>query len=112
MLTCPANSSYRLSAVLDSTNPDLSAFAKRSGRAIVTIGASDTRASRSAQIDYYQAVLDRMGRSSVDGFLRLFVIPQANHGLGGTVYGVHGEGRAIPTPPLASTYERFAYLVS
>ena len=100
-----------ISADLDSTNPDLSAFAKNGGKAIITIGTNDTLASPGAQLDYYQAVLDRMGRPAVDGFARLFVIPQANHGLGGTVYGIDGEGKAIPTPPLANGYERFAYLV-
>jgi feruloyl esterase len=100
-----------ISADLDSTNPDLSAFAKNAGKAIITIGTNDTLASPGAQLDYYQAVLDRMGRPAVDGFARLFVIPQANHGLGGTVYGIDGEGKTIPTPPLANGYERFAYLV-
>lgn len=100
-----------ISADLDSTNPDLSAFARRGGKAIVTIGTNDTLASPGAQLDYYQAVLDRMGRQNVDSFARLFVIPQANHGLGGTVYGTDGEGRTIPTPPLANGFERFAYLV-
>jgi len=43
-----------LSAVLDSTNPDLSAFARRGGKMIVTIGTNDTLASPGAQLDYFQ----------------------------------------------------------
>lgn len=101
-----------ISADLDSTNPDLSAFAKRGGKAIVTIGTNDTLASPGAQLDYYQAVIDRMGQAAVNGFARLFVIPQANHGLSGTVYGIDGEGKTIPSAPLATGYERFAYLVN
>ena len=50
---------------------------------IVAIGTNDTLASPGAQLDYYQAVIDRLGRAKVDAFARLFVIPQANHGLGG-----------------------------
>ena len=51
-----------ISRVLDSTNPDLSAFRKRGGKMIVTIGTNDTLASPGAQLDYYQAVIDKMGR--------------------------------------------------
>ena len=84
-----------LSAILDGTNPDLSAFQKRGGKMIVTIGTNDTLASPGAQLDYYQSVLDRMGRATVDGFARFFVMPQTGHGLSGTNYGVDGEGRTI-----------------
>ena len=83
-----------LSAILDGTNPDLSAFQKRGGKMmIVTIGTNDTLASPGAQLDYYQSVLDRMGRATVDRFARFFVMPQTGHGLSGTSYGVSGEGR-------------------
>ena len=42
----------QLSEWLDSTNPDLSRFADRGGRMIVTIGTDDTLASPGAQMDY------------------------------------------------------------
>jgi hypothetical protein len=41
-----------ISSWLDSTNPDLSAFAKRRGKMIVAIGTNDTLASPGAQLDY------------------------------------------------------------
>jgi len=100
-----------LSAVLDSTNPDLSAFARRGGKMIVTIGTNDTLASPGAQLDYYQSVLDRMGRASVDRFARLFVMPQTGHGLSGTNYGVDGDGRAIPSQPIPNRYDQVGLLV-
>jgi hypothetical protein len=100
-----------ISRSLDSTNPDLRPFAARGGRMIVTIGTNDTLASPGAQLDYYQSLLDTMGRAAVDDFARLFVIPQATHGLTGTVYGIDGAGKTIPTPAIANDYERFAYLV-
>jgi hypothetical protein len=100
-----------ISRTLDSTNPDLRPFAAGGGKMIVTIGTNDTLASPGAQLDYYQAVLDTMGRAAVDGFARLFVIPQASHGLSGTVYGVDGAGKTIATPAIANDYERFAHLV-
>jgi feruloyl esterase len=99
-----------LSAMLDGTNPDLSAFAKRGGRMIVTIGTNDTLASPGAQLDYYQAVLDRMGRAAVDRFARLLVMPQAGHGLSGTNYGQTGDGRVIPTAPIPNRYDQAGLL--
>jgi feruloyl esterase len=101
-----------ISASLDSTDPDLRRFAARGGKMIVTIGTNDTLASPGAQLDYYQSLLDTMGRVAVDTFARLFVIPQAGHGLAGTVYVVDGAGKTIPTPAIANDYERFGYLVS
>ncbi|HEV8347584.1 MAG TPA: tannase/feruloyl esterase family alpha/beta hydrolase, partial [Vicinamibacterales bacterium] len=95
---------HELAAILDSTNPDLSAFAKRGGRMIVTIGTNDTLASPGAQLDYYQSVLEQMGRAAVDRFARLFVMPQTGHGLGGTNYGQTGDGRVIPTTPIPNRY--------
>jgi hypothetical protein len=99
-----------LSAILDGTNPDLSAFHTRGGKMIVTIGTNDTLASPGAQLDYYQSVLDRMGRGTVDRFARLFVMPQTGHGLTGTNYGVDGEGRAIPASPIPNRYDQLGLL--
>jgi feruloyl esterase len=88
---------------LDSTNPDLSAFQKRGGKMIVMIGTMDDIASPGAQLDYYQSVLDKMGRKNVDQFARLFVVPQTGHGLSGRGSKVNGKGetveaRNIPSP--------------
>jgi len=100
-----------LSAILDSTDPDLRRFAKRGGRMIVTIGTDDTLASPGAQLDYYQAVHDNMGRRAVDEFARLFVVPQANHGLVARTADVDGAGKAVERTALPTSYERFAVLV-
>jgi len=100
-----------LSKILDSTDPDLRAFANRGGRMIVTIGTNDTLASPGAQLDYYQAVIDRMGRRAVDAFARFFVIPQANHGLAAATADVDGNGKPLARTALPSAYERFAVLV-
>ena len=100
-----------LSAVLDSTDPDLRPFAKRGGKMIVTIGTDDTLASPGAQLDYYQSVLDTMGRRTVDEFARLFVIPQANHGLAARTADIDGAGKPLERTPLPTTFERFALLV-
>ena len=86
-----------ISKWLDSTDPDLSAFYKRGGKMIVTIGTDDTLASPGTQLDYYQSVLDKMGRDTVDAFARFFVIPQVGHGLSGRSYGTTGDGKSVPT---------------
>ena len=97
--------------VLDSTNPDLSAFQKRGGKMIVAIGTNDTLASPGSQLDYYQSVLDKMGRSKVDEFARLYVLPQTGHGLSGKNYATDGDGKQIESKPIPNTFDRFALLV-
>jgi feruloyl esterase len=99
-----------LSRWLDSTDPDLRAFAARGGRMIVTIGTDDTLASPGAQLDYYQSVIDTMGRDAVDRFARLFVIPQVNHGLMGRNAARDGDGRDIPAAPLPNQFDKVSML--
>jgi feruloyl esterase len=100
-----------ISAWLDSTNPDLSAFAKRGGKMIVAIGTNDTLASPGAQLDYYQSVLDKLGRSTVDEFARFYVLPQTGHGLSGSSYTVDGDGRTITRKAIPSRFDRVAMLM-
>jgi|SRR5690242_19245724 len=100
-----------LSQWLDATNPDLSAFQKRGGKMIVAIGTNDTLASPGSQLDYYQSVLDKMGRSKVDGFARFYVLPQTGHGLSGTNYATDGDGKQIESKPIPNMWDRFALLV-
>jgi len=99
-----------LSQVLDSTNPDLRGFEKRGGKMIVTIGTNDTLASPGAQLDYYQAVLDKMGRRTVDQFARFFVMPQTGHGLSGTSYTTDGTGKTLTPAPIPNRYDQTALL--
>jgi len=100
-----------LSAILDSTNPDLSAFQKRGGKMIVAIGTNDTTAPPGEQLDYYKSVIDKMGRSNVDAFARLFVLPQTGHGLTGTSYTTDGEGKPQEARQVPSTFDRVTLLV-
>jgi pimeloyl-ACP methyl ester carboxylesterase len=100
-----------ISAWLDATNPDLSAFQKRGGKMIVAIGSNDTLASPGSQLDYYQSVLDKMGRSKVDRFARLYVLPQTGHGLSGNNYTTDGDGKQIEAKPVPNKFDRVAILV-
>jgi feruloyl esterase len=101
-----------LSQWLDSTSPDLTKFAARGGKIIVTIGTDDTLASPGAQLDYYQSLIDTMGQPRLDAFARLFVMPQAGHGLSGRNYGFDGEGKAVPVAPIPNAFDRFALLAN
>jgi pimeloyl-ACP methyl ester carboxylesterase len=100
-----------LSEILDSANPDLTAFNRRQGKMIVINGTNDTLASPGAQLDYYQSVIDKMGQSAVDQFARFFVIPQTGHGLSGTNYSVDGDGKTIPSAAIPNGFNRLSTLM-
>jgi len=93
----------QISEWLDATNPDLGPFYKHGGKIIIIIGTMDFVASPGAQLDYYKSLIDKMGQKKVDQFARLYVVPQAGHGLSGKSYKENGEGvtvgtRNIPAP--------------
>jgi len=101
----------QLSQWLDSTNPDLNRFANRSGKMIVTIGTNDTLASPGAQLDYYQALIDKIGQDKLRKFARLYVLPQTGHGLSGRNLGVDGEGKKIEVRPIPNSVDRIRLLM-
>ena len=80
----------QISALMDSTNPDLSAFAAHGGKLIVKEHMADYAQSPFAGISYYQSVVSKMGQTAVDQFMRLYVTPGVAHG-GGGVSGTTGE---------------------
>ena len=91
-----------ISEWLDATDPDLTAFYSYGGKIILTIGTMDLVASSGAQLDYYKSVINKMG-SKVDEFARMYVVPQAGHGLSGRSCNLNGDGvevevRNIPAP--------------
>jgi hypothetical protein len=53
-----------------------------------------------------------MGRDAVDRFARLFVMPQAGHGLSGTSYTTTGDGKANAPAPIPNTYDRLTLLMN
>jgi feruloyl esterase len=68
-----------VSALMDSTHPDLSAFAARGGKLIVSEHMADYAQSPYAGIEYYRSVVERLGQPVADKFLRLYVTPGADH---------------------------------
>ena len=82
------------SALIDSTNPDLSAFFARGGKLIIRENAADRAQSPLMGIDYYHAVVARLGQAAVDPSARLYVSPSSTHsGNARTVT----DKRAVPT---------------
>lgn len=95
----------------DSTNPDLSRFQKRGGKLLAVIGTNDMIASPGAQLDYFQSVIDTMGRNTVDSFARFWVLPQTDHGLAGKSHPVTGEGKPNPVFEIPNSFDRLGLLI-
>jgi feruloyl esterase len=68
-----------VSALMDSTDPDLSRFAARGGKLVISENMADYAQSPYAGIHYYRSVVARMGQAAADDFLRLYVTPGADH---------------------------------
>ena len=67
------------SALMDSTNPDLSAFFARGGKLIIRENGADRAQSPQMGINYYKSVADRLGQPTVDQSARLYVSPGSTH---------------------------------
>ncbi|MFM1990831.1 MAG: hypothetical protein RJA99_3788 [Pseudomonadota bacterium] len=68
-----------VSALMDATDPDLSAFHARGGRLLILENLADYAQSPYAGIGYVDSVVARMGRERVDTFLRLYTAPGVDH---------------------------------
>jgi hypothetical protein len=82
-----------ISALIDSTDPDLSRFADRGGRLILKENMSDHAISPFNGIAYYRSMVEKLGQASVDSFMRFYVTPGASHGGDGIS---SADGTAIP----------------
>lgn len=70
-------------ALNDATNPDLSAFQKAGGKLILWHGWADQHISPLFTIQYYEAMQNQMGESTVGQFARLYLVPGVGHCGGG-----------------------------
>ncbi|ABM32167.1 tannase/feruloyl esterase family alpha/beta hydrolase [Paracidovorax citrulli] len=73
----------RLADMMDTTDPDLSAFAARGGKLLIWYGMADTCVSVYRTAAYFDTVRDRLGDDRVRGFARLFTTPSVGHNLDG-----------------------------
>jgi len=73
-----------VSALMDSTNPDLGPFQARGGKLILLENLGDYAQSPYAGIGYFEAVVQKLGRDRVGSFMRLYTAPGVDHvGTGG-----------------------------
>jgi tannase/feruloyl esterase len=64
---------------LNAIDPDLSAFQKGGGKLILYHGWSDPALPPTATIDYYNKVIAKIGRTSADDAVRLYMVPSMQH---------------------------------
>jgi Tannase and feruloyl esterase len=66
-------------ALLDATNPDLTAFASAGGKLILWHGWADQHISPITTIAYYEAMQAAMGKDKVEAMSRLYLLPGVQH---------------------------------
>ena len=83
----------QVSALMDSTNPDLSAFLAHGGKLILKEHGADFAQSPFQGINYYKSVVAKLGQTRVDQFIRFYVMSGAGH----NGFGVDSFGAPIPS---------------
>jgi feruloyl esterase len=79
----PAQADARMAAILNSDDPDLTAFKARGGKLILYHGWADAAITPYSTLQYYDAVRRTMGAEAADSFSRLYMVPGMAHCLGG-----------------------------
>lgn len=69
-----------VSAQVNATNPDMSAFAGQGGKLILYTSLSDQLVEPFGLIAYFNQVVQTMGQSNTDGFVRYYTAPGVTHG--------------------------------
>lgn len=87
-----------LGALMNATNPDLSAFRARGGKLIEYKGWSDVISNPNWTAQYYDMVAKKFGMEEAQEFYRLFLMPSVGHCTGGHGPNTIG-GLEQPTPP-------------
>ena len=89
----PANYKERLQQVAeitDVTQQSLEPFRARGGKLVLVHGAMDSLISPHNSVDYYNRQVQALGQSSVDDFIRFYMIPGFDHGWGPYNLGYDG----------------------
>jgi len=73
---------------VNATNPDMTSFSARGGKLILYSSLSDQLNEPFETIDYYNQVVQTMGRSGTDSFLRFYTAPGVTHGDSGPGAGL------------------------
>ena len=67
---------------VNAVDPDLSKFFRRGGKLLLVDGWSDTSVPPKVAINYYNAVVARLGAKTVKASMRFFMVPGMGHGPG------------------------------
>jgi feruloyl esterase len=70
------------SALIDSTNTDLSRFFARGGRLIIKAQGSDYSSNPHTVMRWYDTLVGRFGQQDVDRHVRFYMLPNGDHGGG------------------------------
>jgi pimeloyl-ACP methyl ester carboxylesterase len=96
----PVNHQARVQQVsqwMDATNPDLSAFRARGGKLILREDMSDTAQSPLTGLNYWDAVVARMGAAAVGDFFAAYAATGLPHTSGGIAAGTaNAPAHGIP----------------
>jgi feruloyl esterase len=98
----------KMAAILNATNPDLSAFQKRGGKLILFHGWADAALPPMNTVNYYNSVRAKVGAKTADAFVRLYMIPNLQHCFGGpgaTYCGGMTAAQADPSHDLSAALE-------
>lgn len=73
----------RLAEMIDSTNPDVSAFADNGGKLLIWYGLADTCVSVYRTAEYFESMKQQLGATKARGFARMLTSPSVGHNLDG-----------------------------
>lgn len=68
---------------VDATDPDLRKFKAHGGKLLLYAGWADTTITPKNTVEYYESVVNKMGRKETNDFTRLFMVPGMAHCRGG-----------------------------
>lgn len=95
----------KLASLLNATHTNLKPFESHGGKLIIFHGWDDAAISALNSINYYNAVVSKMGQKTADSFLRLYMVPGMQHCSGGPGTDVFGEfGFATANDPQHNMY--------
>lgn len=84
---------------LNATNADLAPFKSRGGKLILYHGWNDPAIPALNTTQYYENVLDKMGKRNADTFVGLYMVPGMQHCDGGPGAVSFGQGSYDPRDP-------------
>jgi feruloyl esterase len=86
-----AASNQKFGGVLNAMETNMKAFEAHGGKLILYHGWSDAGISPLNTINYYESVVEKMGKKDADSFVRLYMVPGMQHCGGGPGPDVFGE---------------------